>query len=79
MSETMIQRSSHKHLSPLMRQRCLSYYDNTMKLKTFTEENFYRQPEVRAYTLILKRNILQDSTVNRGEIEDSYDEERPAF
>lgn len=50
-----------------------------MKLKTFTEENFYRQPEVRAYTLILKRNILQDSTVNRGEIEDSDDEERPAF
>ena len=57
----------------------MSYYDNTMKLKTFTEENFYRQPEVRAYTLILKRNILQDSTVNRGEIEDSDDEERPAF
>ena len=60
----------------------MSFYDNTMKLKTFSEKTPYRRPEVHAYTLSLKRSILQDSQesiVNRGENEQSADEYYPGF
>lgn len=60
----------------------MSFYDNTMKLNTITEKTSYRQPEVRAYALTLKRSILQDSQesiVNRGENEESADEYYPGF